>query len=176
MMNRSSCFYRQCGLQDQVHISISTKAIDSTQPSDLAQGMRQFKPMRRVLSASAIARPNLGLTTNSASTGTIVTAQSILHSIRPRHISRLSSESQTRPATHHLGVGRRYKHSTSTTMADKSTSTVELLSQILTPDFLQELRTFWFQGCNGPETLILPTQADTMRYFTKDTEFDKACV
>ena len=50
------------------------------------------------------------------------------------------------------------------------------LKQTLTPALLDEIRTFWFDHLSGDEALILPSQNDLQRWFTRDASFDDACV
>lgn len=56
-------------------------------------------------------------------------------------------------------------------MADTPTE----LTKALTP-LLEEIRTFWFNHINDEESLILPAQSEMQRWFTRDMDFDKACV
>lgn len=50
------------------------------------------------------------------------------------------------------------------------------LTKTLTPSLLEEIRTFWFNHINDEESLILPAQSEMQRWFTRDMDFDKACV
>lgn len=50
------------------------------------------------------------------------------------------------------------------------------LKQTLTPTLLEDVRNFWFDHLNGEDALILPGQSEMQRWFTRDAEFDKACV
>lgn len=50
------------------------------------------------------------------------------------------------------------------------------LKQTLTPNLLKDVRNFWFDHLSGEDSLILPNQDDMKRWFTRDAEFDKACV
>lgn len=50
------------------------------------------------------------------------------------------------------------------------------LEQTLTPPLLEDVRNFWFDHLNGEDALILPGQSEMQRWFTRDAEFDKACV
>lgn len=50
------------------------------------------------------------------------------------------------------------------------------LKETLTPSLLEDVRNFWFSHINDDESLILPGGSDMQRWFTRDVNFDKACV
>ncbi|KAJ5108961.1 hypothetical protein N7456_005636 [Penicillium angulare] len=50
------------------------------------------------------------------------------------------------------------------------------LKETLTPSLLEDVRNFWFSHINDDEFLILPGGSDMQRWFTRDVNFDKACV
>lgn len=56
-----------------------------------------------------------------------------------------------------------------------STSKSEL-KEALTPALLDEVRNFWFAHFPNEDALVLPGQSEMMKWFSKDDEFDKACV
>lgn len=51
-----------------------------------------------------------------------------------------------------------------------------LLKQTLTPTLLEDVRNFWFDHLSGEDALILPGSSEMQRWFSRDAEFDKACV
>jgi hypothetical protein len=62
-------------------------------------------------------------------------------------------------------------HSLPVTMANQSE-----LKQTLTPALLDDVHTFWFDHLESKDALILPKMSDMGRWFSRDPEFDKACV
>ncbi|KAJ5273466.1 hypothetical protein N7478_008591 [Penicillium angulare] len=50
------------------------------------------------------------------------------------------------------------------------------LKETLTPALLEDVRNFWFSHINDEESLILPGGNEMQRWFTRDINFDKACV
>ncbi|KAJ5734369.1 hypothetical protein N7493_003155 [Penicillium malachiteum] len=50
------------------------------------------------------------------------------------------------------------------------------LKQTLTPALLAEVRSFWFDHVSDENSLILPTGPEMQRWFSRNAEFDKACV
>lgn len=50
------------------------------------------------------------------------------------------------------------------------------LKQTLTPTILEDVRNFWFDHLSGEDALILPGSSEMQRWFSRDAEFDKACV
>lgn len=50
------------------------------------------------------------------------------------------------------------------------------LKQILTPALLEDVRNFWFDHLTTEDALILPGRSEFQRWFTRDAEFDRACV
>lgn len=48
--------------------------------------------------------------------------------------------------------------------------------QTLTPALLKDVRNFWFDHLSGEDALILPGPNEMKRWFSRDAEFDKACV
>lgn len=50
------------------------------------------------------------------------------------------------------------------------------LNQTLTPTLLEDVRNFWFDHLSSEDALILPESSDMQRWFSRDEEFDKACV
>ncbi|KAJ5128701.1 uncharacterized protein N7443_005820 [Penicillium atrosanguineum] len=50
------------------------------------------------------------------------------------------------------------------------------LKQTLTPALLENVRNFWFNHLISEDALILPGRPEMMRWFMRDSDFDKACV
>lgn len=50
------------------------------------------------------------------------------------------------------------------------------LKQTLTPALLEDVRNFWFDHLSGENALIVPGQSEMKRWFSRDTEFDNACM
>lgn len=54
--------------------------------------------------------------------------------------------------------------------------TLPELRKFLSPELLQDVHNFWFDHLQDDEALILPARIEMQRWFSRDSEFDKACV
>lgn len=54
--------------------------------------------------------------------------------------------------------------------------TTQKLKETLTPALLKDVRNFWFDHLTGEDALIVPGLNEMKRWFSRDVEFDKACV
>lgn len=55
-------------------------------------------------------------------------------------------------------------------------SPLAAVAKVLTPRLLQEVRDFWYQHARDETELVLPQRSEMLRWFTRDAEFDRACV
>jgi hypothetical protein len=46
----------------------------------------------------------------------------------------------------------------------------------LSPAFLHDIRSFWFEHFTGPEDFVLPGQKQSERWFVGSEEFDLVCL
>ncbi|KAJ5778230.1 hypothetical protein N7520_001476 [Penicillium odoratum] len=62
------------------------------------------------------------------------------------------------------------------TTQPKLATTPTELKETLTSALLEDIRTFWFDHLSDKNSLILPGQSEMKRWFTTDSDFDKACI
>ncbi|KAJ5090732.1 hypothetical protein N7532_009416 [Penicillium argentinense] len=55
-------------------------------------------------------------------------------------------------------------------------NTAAALKRTITPALLDDIRSFWFAHFSNEDALILPGQTEMMKWFTRDSEFDEACI